>query len=115
MAGYAGTPTAQVSPVHGLPSSAGVSVSSFCASPLPVPSQAAFLQSLGVCDISTVPAEVNEKPQLPAAHVRVLHSSSTPAQSDGTLHPWHRPTESQTRPPPHDAPIGLKANPGTPA
>ena len=45
-------------------------------------------------------AGVNVKPQAPTVHVRVLHSSSMPAQSFATRHSTHWPAASQSWPMP---------------
>jgi hypothetical protein len=111
-----GEPAWQTSVVHWLPSSAGTSVLNATSTMSPVPSHWFWRQSPGVCCETTKPAVVNEKPQTPAPlHVLLLHSSSTPGQSAGTLHPTHWPAPSQTSVPPQLVPEGSNGFVGTPA
>ncbi len=51
--------------------------------------QTFFLQSFAVCEATAVPLAVKVKPHTLLTHVRVLHSSSTLAQSFATSHPTH--------------------------
>jgi hypothetical protein len=80
----------------------------------PLPLQAASLQSPGVCAATGVFAAVNATPQAPLTHVRALHSSSLPAQSEGALHPTHAPAPSQIKAGPHTTPGGLPGCDGIP-
>jgi hypothetical protein len=97
-AGLLGTPPAQTSSVHSLPSS-GKSVSSATLVVPPDPSQTAVWQSPAVCATSGAPAWVKSMPQTPFAQVRTWHSVSLPGQSLAEQQPGQEPPQPSLAPP----------------
>src|SRR5262249_28466679 len=86
-AGCDGVLPVQISSVHGLPSSSGVSLTSVTCTMLPSPSHWLCWQSPCVCDAMTVPIDGSFAPQTPIAeHVRVWQAVSVPEHCEGALH-----------------------------
>jgi hypothetical protein len=97
-AGLLGTPSAQRSSVHSLPSS-GKSVSSATLVVPPDPSHTASWQSPAVCAASGAPDWVKAMPQTPFAQVRIWHSVSLPGQSPAAQQPGQEPPQPSLAPP----------------